>query len=432
MGRHNGYKTGRQRTIAVLDVGTSKVVCLIARSEPTPYWTPEHGPRTQPRVIGFGHHRSRGLKAGTVVHMESAEEAIRAAVDRAERMAQTTIDEIVLSVSCGRLKSDSFSASAAVTGDAVRSYDVDRVLAASRDHASRTEGRTLLHAIATGYRLDEHTGIADPRGMIGERLAVDVHTVMADDLPLKNLMLCVERCHLAIAGMVAAPYASGVATVVEDEARLGVACVDMGAGATTLSVFAEGQFLYADALAVGGNQITLDLARALSTPLEEAERIKTLHGAAFATPSDEGELISYPMVGEEHEPQFNRISKAHVAEIVQVRLEEILELVRERLVASGLGPAAGQRVVLTGGTSQLTGMPELASRVLGKAVRLGRPRPLSGLPESRIAPSLATALGLLTLAERPRPEITRVSQPRLLGTGTGYMARVGQWIRESF
>jgi cell division protein FtsA len=429
---HNGHKPKRQRLIAVLDVGTSKITCLIARSEPAPDWLAERGQPTQLVVVGFGQHRSFGIKGGTIIDMNLAEESIRAAVDRAERMAQITIDEVVLSVSCGRIKSDSFSASAAISGDAVRTQDIDRVLAAGRDYAGRAEGRALLHALATGYRIDDHGGISDPRGMIGERLAVDIHAVLADGLPLKNLMLCVERCHLGVAGLVAAPYASGIATIVDDEARLGVTCIDMGAGTTSMAVFAEGQFLFADALAVGGNHITLDLARALSTPLAQAERIKTLHGAAFATPSDEGEVISFSSIGEDEKTHYNRISKAQVAEILRPRLEDLLLMIRDRLDASGLGALAGQRVVLTGGGCQLTGLPQLASRLLDKTVRLGRPRPLSGLPETGIAPSLSTAIGLLTLCERPRIEISRFAQSRMLGTGTGYIARVSQWIRDSF
>lgn len=430
---HNGHKPKRQRLIAVLDVGTSKITCLIARSEPAPARLAERGQANKLTVIGFGQHRAEGVKSGTIADMNLAEQAIRAAVDRAERMAQLTIDDVVLSVACGRLKSDSFSASAAVGGDAVRAHDIDRVLAAGRDYAARSEGRAVLHAMATGYRLDEHGGISDPRGMIGERLAVDIHAVLVDELPLKNLMLCVERCHLSVAGLVAAPYASGIAAIVDDEARLGVTCLDMGAGTTTMSVFAEGQFLFADALAIGGHHMTLELARALSTPLAEAERIKTLHGSAFATPSDEGELISFSTVGEDEVPQYNRVSKAQVAEILRPRVEALLAMVQERLAASGLGAVAGQRVVLTGGASQLTGLPQLAGRLLEKTVRLGRPRPLTGLPEAGIAPSLATSVGLLTLCERPRSEIASLpTQTRFLGTGTGYIGRVGQWIRDSF
>lgn len=426
----NGYGPKRNGIVTVLDVGTSKVGCLIARSTPAPHWLAEQGQPTQLKVIGFGLQRSQGIKSGVVIHMDSAEQAIRAAVDQAERMAGLTVEDVILSVSCGRLASDCFSASVAVTADAVRSQDIDRVLSAGRDYAAR-DGRMVLHALATGYRLDDNAGINDPRGMMGDRLAVDVHAVTVDDPPLKNLILCVERCHLSVAGIAAAPYASALATIVDDEAKLGATCIDLGAGTTTLAVFADGHFVYSDALALGGHHITLDLARSLTTPLEQAERIKTLYGCAFPTASDEGEIITFPTVGEEDVPQLNQISKATVAELLQPRVEQIFEAVSERLAASGLGAVAGQRVVLTGGGSQLTGLPELAKRVLGKSVRLGRPRLMAGLPEDT-GPSFATAIGLLLQSERPDAELPSLSQGHFLRTGTGYLARVGQWIRESF
>ncbi len=430
MARTSGYSSKRGRVVTVLDVGTSKVCCLIASVVPAPDWLVEQGQPTHLKVIGYGHQRSQGIKSGVIVHMDSAEQAIRAAVDQAERMAGLTVEDVIVSVSCGRLSSDCFSASIALTGESVHSYDIDRVLSAGRDYAAR-DGRMVLHALATGFRLDDNGGISDPRGMIGDRLGVDIHAVTADEQPLKNLVLCVERCHLTVAAVAAAPYASALATVVDDEAKLGVTCIDFGAGTTTLSVFAEGHFVYSDALAMGGHHITLDLARCLSTPLDEAERIKTLHGCAFATASDESRTVAFPMVGEEEALQYNQISKANIGELLQPRIEQILETVSERLTASGLGALAGQRVVLTGGGSQLMGLPELATRVLGKSARLGRPRMLPGLPND-VGPSFAASIGLFLHSERADAELPNVSQTRFLRTGTGYLARFGQWIRESF
>lgn len=430
MGRNSAYSSKRQRVVTVLDVGTSKICCLIAGAVPAPDWLARQGQATQFKVIGFGHQRSRGIKSGVIVHMDSAEQAIRAAVDQAERMAGVTVDDVLVSVSCGRLSSDSFSASVAVAAESVRAYDIERVLSAGRDYAAR-DGRKVLHALATGYRLDDNGGISDPRGMIGNRLGVDVHAVTADEQPLKNLVLCVEQCHLSVVGIAAAPYVSALATVADEEARLGVTCIDLGAGTTTLSVFADGHFLFADALAIGGYHITLDLARALSTPLDEAERIKTLHGCAFATAADEAQAVAFPTVGEDDVPQFGQISKANIAELLQPRIEQILESVSERLTSSGLGPVAGHRVVLTGGGSQLIGLPEKASRILGKSVRLGRPRQLPGVPDD-FGPSFAASLGLFLHSERAEAELPNLSNGRFLRTGTGYLARVGQWIRESF
>ncbi len=431
MTRQNGHNVKRHRLVSVLDIGTSKICCLIARADPAPDWLVGKGEPVQLRVVGFGHKRSEGIKSGTVINMDAAERSIRAAVDQAERSAGVTIDDVILSVSCGRLKSDNFSASVAITSEEVSANDIDRVAAAGRDYAAR-DGQAVLHCISTGYRLDGDTAINDPRGMIADRLSLDIHAVAVDDAPLKNLILCVERCHLSVVNLAAAPYASGLASIVDDETKLGVTCIDLGAGTTGVSVFSDGNFVFSDAIAIGGNHVTIDLARSLSTPLQEAERIKTLYGSAFAAASDEREMVDFPIVGENDAPQSNKVTKAHVAQLVQPRIEEILELVRERLDAAGLADMAGSHVVLTGGGSQLTGLREYAGRVLSKAVRLGRPCNLPGLPERGVGPVFAAGVGLLVFSQRETGEIVPQARGQYLGTGTGYLARVSQWIKESF
>jgi cell division protein FtsA len=431
MDRNTGYNARRQRHVAVLDIGSSKICCVIVKPVPAPDYLVAEGQKTQLRVIGFGHQRSQGIKSGIIVHMDQAEQAIRAAVDQAERMAGLMIEDVILSISCGRLKSDVFSASVGIATESVRAHDVQKVLAAGRDYAAR-DGRTVLHTLATGYQLDDENIVSDPIGMIADRLSIDIHAVAADHQPIRNLELCVERCHLSVSGMAAAPYASALSTVSDAEAKLGMTCIDMGAGTTSFAVFAEGQFAYCDAIALGGNHITLDLARCLSAPLEEAERIKTLHGCAFAAASDESEIISYPVVGEHDAPQFNRTSKAQIAQIVQGRIEEIFQLTKERLESAGLGNVAGQHIVLTGGGSQLAGVCDYVARIMSKAVRLGRPKHLPGLPEQGMGASFATPTGLLQYAMREAGEISPRREARVLRTGTGYFSRVGQWIRESF
>jgi len=427
-----GYRTKRQRTLAVLDIGTSKICCLIARAMPGADRAAAYGEGPQFEVIGLGHQQAHGMKGGCVVHMDLAEKAIAGAIDQAERMAGVTVDNVLLAVSCGRIRSEHFQASVDISSSAVQAQDIERVLAAGRDFAMR-EGALVLHTIPTAYRLDGGTPIADPRGMIADRFQADIHCIAIDEKPLRNLMLCVERCHVVIAGMVAAPYASALAVLTADETNLGVTCIDFGAGMTTLAVFADGQFIYADVLAIGGNLITLDLARALAAPLSEAERMKILHASAFATSSDEREAISFPMMGEVHEaPQFNRVTKAQIAEYVSPRVEEILEHIRHRLAANGLDEVAGHPVVLTGGASQLAGLPELAARVLGSDVRQGLPRGVAGLPEACLSPVFATAVGVLSysrLAQLDRTNAVHVPVPAADG---GYLTRVGQWIRESF
>lgn len=424
-------RSKRQRIVAALDVGTSKICCLIAKTSPAPDWFEGKGEAVQFEVLGFDHTRAEGLKAGMVAHLDSAEACIRSAVDAAERMAGVTVEDVHVSVTCGRLRSESFSASVALPSGAVREDDILRLLAGGRQYAARDK-RSVLHALPTSYRIDENSGISEPQGMCGERLSVDLHAVTADEVAMRNIMLCVERCHLGVASLVAAPYASALSVITPDEAKFGVACIDFGAGTTTLSVFADGHFIHADGIALGGNAVTTDIARTLGAPLEHAERLKTLHGSAFATISDEREIITYPAVTGLPQPSLNQITKAQLALIIRPRIEEILDLMRRRLAASGVAAEATQHLVLTGGGSQLTGIAELATNMFGRTARLGRPRSLSGLPAVAAAPDFASSIGLLLQWERGDDRLSGRAEQRFLRTGTGYFARVGEWIRDNF
>jgi cell division protein FtsA len=421
-------RSKRQRIVTALDIGTSKICCLIARSSSAPHAS---GERLQFEVLGLGHHRAEGLKGGMVTHLDRAEHCIRAAVDAAERMAGVTVAAANVAVTSGRLKSESFSASVALPNGVVREDDITRALAGGRQYAGR-EKRAVLHALPIGHRLDDNPGIRDPLGMCGERLGIDVHAVTADEVAMRNLTLCVERCHLEVASLVAAPYASALSVITPDEAKLGVACIDFGAGTTTLSVFADSHFIHADALAIGGNSITNDIARALAAPIEHAERLKTLHGSVFATVSDEREIITFPSVGESPRGSMNQITKAQLASIIRPRVEEMLDLMRRRLAACGPASEVAQSLVLTGGGSQLTGFAELAGNMFGRPVRVGSPRALKGLPELGAGPDFAGAIGLLLHWARGEDMYTGRAERRLLGTGTGYFARVGEWIRDNF
>jgi cell division protein FtsA len=424
-------RSKRQRIVTALDIGTSKVCCLIGKTSAAPDWFEGQGEAVQFEVLGFDHTRAEGLKAGMVTHLDSAEHCIRAAVDAAERMAGVIIEDVHVSVTAGRLKSESFSASVALPSGAVRDDDIQRLLAGGRQYAAR-DRRMVLHALPVGYRLDENGGISEPHGMCGERLSVDLHSVTADEVAMRNLMLCVERCHLGVASLVAAPYSSSLSVVTPDEAKLGVACIDFGAGTTTLSVIFDGHFIHTDAIALGGNGITTDIARTLAAPIEHAERLKTLHGSAFATLSDEREIITYPSLSGAAQGSLNQITKAQLACIIRPRVEEILDLMRRRLAASGFPAEVAQHLVLTGGGSQLTGLPELASNMFGRPARLGRPRAMNGLPPVAAAPDFSAAIGLLLHWARGDERLGSRTEQRFLRTGTGYFAKVGEWIMENF
>lgn len=419
--------------VAALDIGSSKVACLIGRLRPHPPQQVLTRRTHAVEVVGFGHAAARGTKAGNVVNLAQAEEAIRQAVDSAERMAAVEIESIVLSVSAGRLASNLFAAEINLAGGAVSEGDIARVLGAGHRHSLR-DGRAVLHSLPIGYSIDGGNGIRDPRGMLGERFGVDMHVSTTDVAAARNLMLAVERCHLDVEAMVASPYVSGLSVLADDEADLGAAVVDMGAGTTTIAVFLGGRFVHSDGFAVGGLNVTLDIARGLNTSVADAERIKTFYGSVLIGGSDERDMITVPPIGEDERDQPQFVPRSALGHIIRPRVEEILEMVRDRLAASSFAAEQRGRVILTGGASQMTGLPELASRILNRSVRIGRPLGIAGLPDAAKGAAFAAATGLLVYPQAAHLEYFEARSKRYLmnGTGGGYFARVGQWLRESF
>ena len=419
-------KTDAKNTeiVGLLDIGTSKVACLIAALEPGD----RPGEARKARVLGIGHLRSRGLKAGVITDLAEAEGVVRAAIAQAERMAHLTLDEVFVSVSCGRLQSSNFAASVDIDGGVGRAEDIDRLMTGGHSWAER-DGRTLIHLNRIGFRVDGAAGSRDPRGMAAGRLSADLHTVAADEAPVRNLMLVVERCYLSVRALIATPYASALAATSEEERRLGVTCIDIGAGTATVAAFADSHFIHAGSIAVGGHHLTLDIAQALQTPLAEAERIKTLYGTMIVAQSDEHEAFSYALAGEE-EGARGQTTKANLAGIVRPRMANILALVRERLGQSGVAPYAGERVVLTGGASDLVGLGEFAANTLGRPVRVSRPQASAGLPQGVCSPSFSTVAGLLAVAAAGGEEATAYRDREALGAG--YFGRVGQWLKTGF
>jgi cell division protein FtsA len=291
----------------------------------------------------------------------------------------------------------------------------------------------VLHSLPIGFTLDNAHSIRDPRGMLGRRLGVDMHVVTVDAAAARNLMLTVEQGHLAVEAMVATPYVAAQSVLDDDEADLGTAVVDIGAGTTTTAVFSGGRFVHADGFALGGNHITMDLARGLKGRITDAERIKILHGSAIAGRSDDRDMISVASVGEHEGEPPQVVPRAAVTRIIAPRVEEILEMVRDRLAASPFAADPHGPVVLAGGSSQLAGLPEVAARILGRQVRIGRPLGIAGLPEIAKGPAFAAAAGLLVYPQLAYLEHYEPRRTRHLMTGTdGYFARVGRWLRESF
>jgi cell division protein FtsA len=431
LGGHND-SAHRSGTLTVLDVGSSKVCCVVAKLKPSEDGKLLRGRSHRIQVIGIGHQKSEGVKSGVVVDLDRAEHAVRLAVDAAERMAGLTVDSLIVNMTAGRLKSESFVATINLGGHEAGEGDVKRVLAAGAKQALKAE-REVIHSLPVGFSLDGERGVRDPRGMVGDALGVDMHVLTADSAPLRNLELCINRSHLSVERMVATPYASGLASLVDDELEMGAACIDMGGGTTTISVFNEGKFIHADAIPIGGNHVTLDLAKGLSTSISAAERLKVMHGSALPGSADDRDLVSIQPIGDESDVA-GQVPRSMVTRIIRARVEETLELLRERINKSGYGNLVGKRVVLTGGASQLSGLPEAARRVLGRNVRIGRPLGVAGLPEAAKGPAFSVPVGLLIYPQVAAFESSPaqgMARLRMTGTG-GRLHRMSEWLRDSF
>jgi cell division protein FtsA len=426
MARDSAKRTrgGARNVVGVLDIGTAKTACLIAALDSRPDGAGGGGVR----VIGVGQQRSEGVKGGVIIDLDRAEHGCRAAIAQAERMAGVELTEIHVTVSCGRLTSHNFSARADIAGGLVSEEDIDRLLTAGQAYVER-DGRALVHMNEVALRIDGGPGASDPRGMAARELELDLHAVSVDEAPLRNLLMVVGRCYLEVAGHAPAPFASALAVTTEDERRLGVTLVDIGAGATSLAMFAEDRFIFAGSSAMGGSHITFDIARALHTPLAEAERIKALYGTVICAPSDEHDAFPYPAAGDDEGIVHHR-TKAELAEVIRPRVTAIVHQLRQRLEACEMTAYAGRSIVLTGGTSQLTGLADFVAQELGRPVRVGVPRTVSGLPPAFASAAFSSAVGLL-LAQGHEGFGRRLGPSRKPEAGS-YLKRVGAWLREGF
>ncbi len=429
--------TRRSTTLAVLDVGTSKVVCLIAKLLPCEPTDVLLGRTHRCKILGIGHQRARGIKAGVVIDMDEAEKTIRMAVDAAERMAGIEAESVVVNMTGGRISSQHSKSSLNIGNRAVTAADLNRILELASASVMR-DNRAVIHSLPNGYQLDSTRGIHDPKGMIGETLSVDLHNVSVEAAAARNLMLAIERCHLTVEAIVATPYASALSVLADDEADMGAAIIDFGGGTTSISVFEHGRLAHVDAIAVGGNHITMDIARGLTTRVTDAERLKIVHGSCVSSPSDIRETITITVAGDDGD-QPTHLPRTQLVRIIKPRVEEILELVRDRLKASGFAAPAGRRLILTGGGAQLTGMVDLARQTISSTVRIGRPLGVQGLPESAKSPSYAASVGLLIYPQVAAIEHFTQGRKSTSAQGTtkangtdGYVARVGRWLKESF
>src|SRR3954469_19872664 len=373
--------------VAALDVGSSKVCALIAEPD-------EDG---KLKILGTGQRESRGVKRGFIADMERSEIAIREAVEQAERIAGTQVDQVFVGFSAGGLVSNVAGVEVAIGGRRITAEDIDALLDAGRESID-PEGRNILHAIPALYTIDGVDGVKQPRGLHPDKIAVDIHVIGADPPPVKNLDLCVRSAHLGVEAIVASPVAAGKACLSEEERELGVALVELGAGVTNVSVFAGGMLVGLKSLPMGGIDITDDIASAFGTRRVEAERMKCFYGSAMTSPRDNHDMIELsPIAGSEEGTEAARITRAQLIAVIRQRLEHLVGEIAVALKELGFGGPFGRQVVLTGGGAELKGIADYAQGVLGRPVRIGRPS-LRGLPEAHSGPAFTTLVGLAQFA----------------------------------
>lgn len=393
--------------VAVLDVGSSKVACLILRFEGgAPVRIDGLGPmagQSSFRVIGAGTTRARGVRFGEIADMAETERAIRTAIQSAQKMANQKVDHVIACFAGARPRSYGLAGEVALSDGPIAGRDVARAMAAC-DVPDLGAGREVLHAHPVNFALDQRSGLTDPRGQLGNRLAVDMHLLTVETSAIRNLIHCVQRCDLELAGIASSAYVSALASLVEDEQELGAACIDLGGGTAGVSVFIKKQMIFADTVRMGGDHVTADIAKGLQVPLALAERLKAFYGGVQATGIDDRELIEIGGDSGDWDKDRRRVSRAELIGIMRPRVEEILEEARAILEAAGFDSLPGQQVVLTGGGSLIPGIDGLASRALGQSVRLGRPLRVQGLPQAATGAAFSAAVGLCLFAAHPQDE----------------------------
>ncbi|MCZ8086357.1 MAG: cell division protein FtsA [Brevundimonas sp.] len=421
----------RAPVVAALDLGASKVACFIMKPEGV-----RHVDRTI-RVAGAGHVQSRGVKGGAIVNMDEAARAIGQAVERAERAAGAPVSGVVVSTAIGQMASHRVRAKVSLGAQPVSDGDLARAIGMALAEI-RLPNRRPIHVLPVAWSVDGARGVRDPRNMRGGALGLDLVVVSMAEGAFQTLSHALELAHLDLQGVVAAPVAASLAALEDDETDLGCVCIDMGGGSTSAAVWAGGSLLHIESVNVGGEHVTSDIARGLSTSRAGAERLKTLHGSAMASANEDREMLEAPPRGEEPGAGPVVVPRAMLKTVIAPRVEETLELLRDRLRQSGAGLEPGAGIVLTGGASQLNGVRELAVRVFDRPVRLGRPQRAPHLADAAAGPAFCTAAGvLLRAAYGPREAVSALKlmsrqltapQP---ADSRGLISRCAGWLREN-
>ena len=419
--------------IASLDLGSSKIGCFIMRPE---------GARQSDqsiRVAGVGYVQSKGVRAGAIIDMEAASHAIAQAVERAEAMANVSIQGVRVTIPGAQTASHRVSTSVSLGLKPIADVDLNRAIASALAQV-RFPNRRAIHLLPVAWSVDDQMGVRDPRGLNGRSLGLELLVVTIDENVFHNILQCVSLAHLEVQAIVCAPLAAAVAALEEDEKELGCICIDMGASSTTAAIFSGGTLVHVDCLNVGGAHVTQDIARGLSTTLAGAERLKTLHGSAIASANEDRETVEAPPRGDERGGAPINVPRSILKGIIAPRVEETFELLREKIKASGVQIEPGAGIVLTGGASQLAGVRELAVRVFDRPVRLGRPRRVPHLGDAAAGPAFSATAGvILRTLYGPRDVVpvkkimlARVGPKDAPSSGHGnVVVRIVDWLRSN-
>lgn len=382
--------SSENKMIVGLDIGTSKVVAIVG----------EIGVDGQLEVVGIGSHRSNGLKKGVVVNIESTVQSIQRAVEEAELMAGCQIHSVYAGIAGSHIRSMNSHGIVAIKDREVFSQDVDRVIDAAQAVAIPADQK-ILHILPQEYLIDEQEGVKEPLGMSGVRLEAKVHLVTCAQNAAQNIEKCIRRCGLEVEDIILEQLASAYSVLTEDEKELGVCLVDIGGGTTDIAIFTEGSIRHTGVIPIAGDQVTNDIAMALRTPTPHAEEIKIKYACALAKLTGADETIKVPSVGD-RDPRD--LSRQALAEVVEPRYDELFTLVQAELRRSGYEDLVAAGIVLTGGTSKMEGVVELAEEIFHMPVRLGAPQNVTGLSDIVNNPIYSTGVGLLNYGVNQQQE----------------------------
>ncbi len=407
-----------QNLIVGLDIGTTKICCIVADLQPD----------GRLDIIGIGSHPSRGLRKGVVIDIDSTVESMRMAVEEAEMMAGVEINMVFAGIAGGHIKSGNSNGVVASKDGEVTASDIQRVIDAARAQSIPMD-REIIHVIPQEFILDGQDGIKEPLGMSGVRLEARVHIVTGAVASAQNIIKCVNRCALDVGDIILEQLASAEAVLTSDERELGVCILDIGGGTTDIALFCEGHIKHTAVLAIGGDHLTNDIAVGLRTPTREAEQLKRKYGCALASMVNPEETIEVPSIGD-RKPRS--LARHILAEIIEPRVEELFTLVNREITRSGFEEQIAAGVVLTGGSAITEGMVELAEEVFNKPVRRGIPQGVGGLTDVVNSPIYATAVGLVMFASRNEQEMSKRFSPEEDHSFKSVFQRMRQWLSEIF